>query len=55
MNKNVDYFRPVGSGEWSEESVSQFASLAHCALWKVVWAKVVLMANYWQQLILNSC
>jgi len=33
--------RPVGSIEWSEESVSQFASLTHCALWKVVWAKVV--------------
>lgn len=33
--------RPIGSGEWSEESVSQFASLSHCALWKVVWAKVV--------------
>jgi len=33
--------RPVGSSEWSEESISQFASLTHCALWKVVWAKVV--------------
>jgi len=33
--------RPVGTGEWSEESVSQFASLVHCALWKVVWAKVI--------------
>ena len=54
MNINVDNFRPVGSGEWSEESVSQFASLAHCALWKVVWAKVVLMANYWQYIIGNS-
>jgi len=33
--------RPVEDGAWSEESIVQFESLTHCAMWKPVLAKIL--------------
>merc|ERR1712059_43667 len=35
------HIRPASGSEWSAEACDQFESLSHCAMWKVVWARVV--------------
>ena len=34
-------FRALPGPEWSPTACDQFEDLTHCAMWKVVWAKVV--------------
>jgi len=35
------HIRPVEGCEWSDEAISQFEAMSHCALWKVLYAKMV--------------
>merc|ERR1712059_218078 len=35
------HIRPASGLEWSAEACDQFESLSHCAMWKVVWARVI--------------
>lgn len=38
---SMAYISPAPDSEWSAETCDQFESLTHCAMWKVLWAKVV--------------